>query len=163
MHPVPILTIEAAESLLAVLEDFLESSEATFALIIERGGAILGQHGEILPSIDPTIVAALAAGSFAATKELAHRIGESEFSALHQQGKQHQIFMAAVNEDSILVTVFGARTTLGLVRFYSVRAVKRIASILEHAQHESRIPIDLGDVAVDDACEVFDEHTHRRG
>jgi len=162
MHAMPILTIEAAESLLGVLEDFLDSSEASFALIIERGGAILGQHGEIPPSIDPTTVAALAAGSFAATKELAHRIGESEFSALHQQGKERQIFMSAVNEDTILVTVFGARTTLGLVRFYSVRAVKRIASILEHARQQSQIPIDLGDTVLDNACEVFDERDGRR-
>lgn len=162
MHAMPILTIEAAESLLCVLEDFLDSSEASFALIIERGGAILGQHGEIPSSIDPTIVAALAAGSFAATRELALRVGESEFSALHQQGKERQIFMSAVNEDAILVTVFGSRTTLGLVRFYSVRAVKRIASILEQARDQSQLPIDLGGAVLDDSCEVFDEHTSRR-
>jgi predicted regulator of Ras-like GTPase activity (Roadblock/LC7/MglB family) len=158
----PILTIEAAESLLGVLEDFLDSSEALFALIIERGGAILGQHGKIPTSIDPTIVAALAAGSFAATREIALRVGEAEFSALHQQGKERQIFMSAVNEDAILVTVFGPRTTLGLVRFYSVRAVKRIADILDQARDQSQLPIDLGDAVLDDSCEVFDEHAGRR-
>ena len=163
MHSMPILTIEAAESLLSVLEDFLDSSEASYTLIIERGGAILGQHGEIPSFVDPTIVAALAAGSFAATRELALRVGESEFSALHQQGKERQIFMSAINEDAILVTVFGPRTTLGLVRFYSVRAVKRIASILDSASEQSHIPIDLGDAALDDSCKVFDEHASRRG
>jgi predicted regulator of Ras-like GTPase activity (Roadblock/LC7/MglB family) len=163
MHAMPILTIEAAESLLSVLEDFLDNSEASFALIIERGGAILGQHGEIPPSVDPTIVAALAAGSFAATRELALRIGETEFSALHQQGKERQLLMSSINEDAILVTVFGSKTTLGLVRFYSVRAVKRIAAILDRAREQSQVPIDLGDAALDDACEVFDEHAGRRG
>jgi len=163
MRAMPILTIEAAESLLNILEDFLDKSEASFALIIERGGAILAQQGEIPPSIDPTIVAALAAGSFAATRELALRVGEAEFSALHQQGKEHQILMSAVNEDAVLVTVFGARTTLGLVRFYSVRTVKRIAAILDQARGQSQLPIDLGDDVLDDSCEVFDEHATRRG
>jgi predicted regulator of Ras-like GTPase activity (Roadblock/LC7/MglB family) len=161
MHAMPILTIEAAENLLVVLEDFLEDSEASFALIIERGGAILGQHGEIPPSIDPTIVAALAAGSFAATRELALRVGETEFSALHQQGKECQIFMSAVNEDAVLVTVFGSKSTLGLVRFYSVRAIKRIAAILEHARQQSQPSIDLGDDVLDDLHEVFNEHPSR--
>jgi hypothetical protein len=49
------------------------------------------------------------------------------------------------------------------VRFYSVRAVKRIASILDRAREQSQVPIDLGDAALDDACEVFDEHPTRRG
>ncbi|MDQ3313973.1 MAG: hypothetical protein M3505_04985 [Verrucomicrobiota bacterium] len=42
--------------------------------------------------IDVTIIAALAAGSFAATKELARRIGEVEFNALYQQGKRQSHF-----------------------------------------------------------------------
>ena len=158
MHAMPILTIEAAERLLDTLQDFLDNSEASFALIIERGGAILGQHGDIPSSIDPTIVAALAAGSFAATRELALRVGETEFTALHQQGKDCQIFMSAVNEDAVLVTVFGSQTTLGLVRFYSVRAVKRIATILDHARGQAQLPIDVGNEVLDDSCEVFNEH-----
>ena len=37
----PILTVESAENLLKALEDFLDKSDASFALIIERGqGAI---------------------------------------------------------------------------------------------------------------------------
>jgi predicted regulator of Ras-like GTPase activity (Roadblock/LC7/MglB family) len=161
MHAIPILTIEAAENLLDALQDFLDNSEASFALIIERGGAVLGQHGEIPSSIDPTTVAALAAGSFAATRELALRVGEAEFSALHQQGRECQIFMSAVNEDAVLVTVFGSKTTLGLVRFYSVRAVKRIGTILDHARGQAQLSIDLDDATLDDSHEVFSERPSR--
>ncbi|MBA3387150.1 MAG: hypothetical protein H0T95_11135 [Chthoniobacterales bacterium] len=48
--------------------------------------------------IDVTIIAALAAGSFAATKELARRIGEVEFNALYQQGNGSHIFINSVDE-----------------------------------------------------------------
>jgi predicted regulator of Ras-like GTPase activity (Roadblock/LC7/MglB family) len=162
MHTMPILTVEAAEGLLKTLEDFLEQSEASFALIIDRGGAILGHHGQIPPSTDPTVFAALAAGSFAATRELALRVGETEFSALYQQGRQSHILITSVNEDSALVTVFGPKTTLGLVRFYSVGAAKRIAVVLEQACQASQIPIDLdGSNILNGSWETFEEPASR--
>ena len=161
MHAMPILTIQAAGNLLKALEDFLEKSEASFALIIERGGSILSQHGDIPDSTDPTILSALAAGSFAATREVARRVGETEFSALHQQGRQSHILMSAINDEAMLMSVFGPKTTLGLVRFYSAGAVKQIAAILEQARSEPQIPIDLGSEVTDDSCDIFVEPSRR--
>ncbi len=130
MQAVPILTMQAAESLLNVLDDLLEKSEATFSLLLDRGGNLISQQGELPDNTDPSIVGALAAGSFAATRELAIRIGEHEFTALFQQGAHFSILINAVDDDVILVTAFTTQTTVGLVRFYSAGAVKRIASIL---------------------------------
>jgi predicted regulator of Ras-like GTPase activity (Roadblock/LC7/MglB family) len=161
MQSMPILTIETAERLLKQLEDYLEHSEASFALIIDHGGAILSQSGEIPSSMDPTIFGALAAGSFAATRELALRVGETEFTALHQQGKRSQIYLSSIGEDAMLVTVFGPKTTLGLVRFYSASAVKRIAAELKRARSQVRIPIDLGSEVTHAAFEVFKEPSNR--
>ncbi len=134
MHTTPIMTIHAVNQLIEALEDYLDKSEANFSMVLDRGGSILCQHGTIPKNSDPVIVGALAAGSFAATKELAHRIGENEFSALHQEGKTSQIFTCGVDDDTVLVTVFGPQTTLGLVRFYSARTVKQILEIM----HECR-------------------------
>ena len=131
MQPTPILTIQSANHLLDALEDHLDKSEASFAMIIDRGGAVLSQHGSLPTACDPAIIAALAAGSFAATKELARRMGEEEFNVLHQQGEQSQILMCGVDDGTVLVTVFGTQTTLGLVRFYSARTVKAIATVLQ--------------------------------
>ena len=50
---------------------------------------------------------------------------------LHQQGEQSQILMCGVDDGTVLVTVFGKQTTLGLVRFYSARTVKAIATVLQ--------------------------------
>jgi predicted regulator of Ras-like GTPase activity (Roadblock/LC7/MglB family) len=161
MQSMPILTIETAERLLKQLEDYLEHSEASFALIIDHGGAILSQSGEIPLNMDPTIFGALAAGSFAATRELALRVGETEFTALHQQGKHSQIYLSSIGEDAMLVTVFGPKTTLGLVRFYSASAVKRIAAEVKRARNQVRIPIDLGHEVASAAFEVFKEPSTR--
>lgn len=161
MHATPILTIETAENLIKALEDFLEHSEASFALIIDRGGAVLSQHGQIPPAMDTTIFSALAAGSYAATRELALRVGETEFSALHQQGKRSQILISSINDNAVLASVFGPKTTLGLVRFYSASAVKRIATLLEKASRDSRIPIEIGREITDGLQEVFHEPSRR--
>jgi predicted regulator of Ras-like GTPase activity (Roadblock/LC7/MglB family) len=141
MQSTPILTVQSANALMDVLEDFLEKSEANFAMVIERGGSVLSQCGAIPEATDTSIVAALAAGSFAATKELALRIGEQEFTALHQQGEGAQLFMIAVCEDSVLVTVFGNQTTLGLVRFYSGKTVKQLNQVLEESTHQYAAPV----------------------
>lgn len=131
MQATPIVTIQAAEELLALLEEFLDKSEASFALIFDRGGNILSQGGKVPDSTDTSILAALAAGSFAATCELALRVGEAEFSALYQQGKHSHILMSAIDGDAVIATVFGSKTTVGLVRFYADRTVKQLATVLE--------------------------------
>lgn len=155
MHPMPIVTIEAAEDLLAALEELLEKSEGDFALVIDRGGTILSQHGEIPDSTDTTIIAALAAGSFAATKELATRIGEPEFSALYQQGAHCHILMNAVDDDTVMVTVFGPKTTVGLVRFYSARAIVRIGAVLRELRSSARMTPVFSEHDVNAATHIF--------
>ena len=155
MQATPIVTIEAAERLLSALEGFLDESEANFALVIDRGGAVLSQAGRVPEVIDPTIVGALAAGSFAATKELAARVGEIEFTALHQQGQRTQILMCAVDNDVVLVTVFDEKTTLGLVKFYSTRIVKRVAAVLEDLRGAQADEPAFSSADVDRATCVF--------
>ncbi|MCX7886253.1 MAG: roadblock/LC7 domain-containing protein, partial [Verrucomicrobiae bacterium] len=130
----PILTVAAAEKLLNTLEQFLEKSEALFAMVIDRGGIILSQTGRPPESADINVLAALAAGSFAATRELATRVGESEFNALYQQGTHFHILMNAADDDTMLVTIFGSQTTVGMVRFYAARTAELIAQLMQQAR-----------------------------
>ena len=133
MNGIPVLTIEDVATLDGVLADFLKQSEADLTVVIDRGGNVISQYGnhEIM---DVTIIAALAAGSFAATRELARRIGEVEFNALYHQGNGSHMFMNSVDEDTIMITVFGTRTTVGLVRFYSTSAAQNVANLLKKLQ-----------------------------
>src|SRR5436309_5217959 len=133
MSAIPALTIEDVATLDSVLGDFLKKAEADLAVVIDRGGNVISQFGD-MSVMDVTIIAALAAGSFAATKELARRIGEIEFNALYHQGNGNHIFMNSVDEDTIMITVFGKRTTVGLVRFYSTAAAKSVADLLKSLQ-----------------------------
>ena len=135
MSSVPALTIEDVARLDGVLEDFLKKTEAELTVVIDRGGNVISQFGE-MEMTDVTVIAALAAGSFGATRELARRIGEMEFNALYHQGNGNHIFMNSVDEDTIMITVFGSRTTVGLVRFYASSAAQRVAEILKSLQQK---------------------------
>jgi predicted regulator of Ras-like GTPase activity (Roadblock/LC7/MglB family) len=133
MNGIPVLTIEDVATLDGVLGDFLKKSEADLTVVIDRGGNVISQFGD-RDVTDVTIIAALAAGSFAATRELARRIGEVEFNALYHQGNGSHMFMNSVDEDTIMITVFGKGTTVGLVRFYSTGAAQSVASLLKKLQ-----------------------------
>src|ERR1700760_1898016 len=133
MNGIPVLTIEDVATLDGVLGDFLKKSEADLTVVIDRGGNVISQFGD-RDVTDITVIAALAAGSFAATRELAHRIGVVEFNALYPQGSGSHMLMNSVDEDTIMITVFGARTTVGLVRFYSAAAAQGIAALLKALQ-----------------------------
>src|SRR6266513_321582 len=131
-----VQTAEAAADLAGVLADLLKQAEAERTVVIDRGGNVISQFGD-MTVMDVTIIAALAAGSFAATKELARRIGEIEFNALYHQGNGNHIFMNSVDDETIMITVFGPRTTVGLVRFYSTGTAQQVAVLLKSLQKDN--------------------------
>jgi predicted regulator of Ras-like GTPase activity (Roadblock/LC7/MglB family) len=133
MNAIPVLTIQDVATLDGVLGDFLKKTEAELTVVIDRGGNVISQFGD-MELMDVTIIAALAAGSFAATRELARRIGETEFNALYHQGNGNHVFMNSIDEETIMITVFGPRTTVGLVRFYSAATAQNVAGILRSLQ-----------------------------
>jgi len=130
MNCIPALTIDNVATLDGILADFLRKADADLTVVIDRGGNVISQFGDV-SVLDVTIIAALAAGSFAATKELARRIGEVEFNALYHQGNGSHIFMNSVDDNTIMITVFGRRTTVGLVRFYSAATAVAVAELLK--------------------------------
>lgn len=155
MDSIPVLTIEDVANIDGVLQDYLQKSESDLAVIIDKGGNVISQFGD-LEVMDVTIIAALAAGSFAATKELARRIGEIEFNALYHQGNGSHIFMNSIDEDTIMITVFGSQTTVGLVRFYSAGACQSMAGLLKGMREKSTpghgFHFDASDI---DATQMF--------
>lgn len=135
MSAIPCLTIEDVASLDGILKDFLKEVEGELSVVIDRGGNVISQYGDAT-AMDVTIIGALAAGSFAATAELARRIGEVEFNALYHQGNGNHIFMNSVDEETIMITVFGQRSSVGLVRFCSANTAQRVGRLLKNVSRE---------------------------
>ena len=84
---------------------------------------------------DMQAVAALVAGSYAATREMARLLGEDEFSVLFHQGKKDNVQLTLVGERTILATVFDERTTIGMVRLYAKEASEKLNKVFEEINH----------------------------
>src|SRR6202046_5776659 len=117
MSGIGMLTAEDQLAIESQLNDFLAKSEAQWSALVDKGGNLFAQYGNT-GSLDLSILSALAAGSFAATHELAKRLGESEFSALYHEGHGQHILMSALAHECLLVTIFGERTNIRFGGFY---------------------------------------------
>ncbi len=107
------------------LDGFLELSGARCAMLVDRSGHMVTRRGE---SLDGSLesVAALAAGSFAATREMAGLIGEGQFNTMFHQGSRDSIQISAIGDRSLFVIVFDDSSNLGLVRFYAEESAARL-------------------------------------
>lgn len=132
--------IKKIESLLSKL---LKGAEAKCALLVDKDGHLITRQG-FTHSLDTTALAALLAGSFASTREVARLVGEDEFSVLFHQGKKDHIHMSIVGERSILAVVFDDRTTIGMVRLYAKDTSRELAQVFEEVKANAADSPPLG-------------------
>jgi predicted regulator of Ras-like GTPase activity (Roadblock/LC7/MglB family) len=135
MAAIGMLTAEDQVSLEKLLAEFIKKSEAQWSAVVDKGGNLFAQAGAT-GKLDLSVLSALAAGSFAATHELAKRLGESEFSALYHEGAGMRILMSALGNECLLVTIFDEKTNIGLVRFYAQQATVLLNKLLKEAQEK---------------------------
>lgn len=83
---------------------------------------------------DTLSLAALAAGSFAATRQLAEVLKEREFTLLFHEGKESNLHVIQVTDQILMLLTFGHETQVGLVRLYTTRALGVLKPIFERAE-----------------------------
>lgn len=128
---------EEIEKIEKILYRLIKNSQAKCALLVDKDGHLITRQG-FTHSLDTTALAALLAGSFASTREIARLVGEPEFSVLFHQGKKDHIHICLVGERSILVVIFDDRTTIGLVRLYAKETSEELTTILASVTEEKR-------------------------
>ena len=121
----------------------IKESEAKCALLVDKDGHLITRQG-FTHTLDTTALAALLAGSFASTKEIARLVGEPEFSVLFHQGKRDHIHISLIGERTILVVIFDDRTTIGMIRLYAKEVGETLKGILESSPESARSELELG-------------------
>jgi len=119
-----------------ILDDLVERTEAITALVISRQGICLGQAGTAA-SLNSTALAALVAGMFSATKEVANIVGEDQFSILLQQGEKRHIHISLIGSKSMMVIVFEDYSRIGKVRFAARKAAADLLRAIEKGRKRS--------------------------
>jgi len=139
-----IIYEDQIEKIDQALARLIKGAEAKCALLVDKDGYLITRQG-FTHSLDTSALAALLAGSFASTKEIARLVGEPEFSVLFHQGKKDHIHLTLVGERTILVVIFDDRTTIGMVRLYAREIGEDLASILSQSKKETKKVVELGE------------------
>lgn len=114
-----------------ILSKLREEAEIVCNLLVDRGGHILSYQG-FTDNFDIISLAALAAGSFASTKEIAKLVGEPEFTVMFHQGKKEHIHIGLISDSALLVIIFDDRTTIGMVRVYANQYTQELGDLLDN-------------------------------
>lgn len=114
----------------APLRRFVDDARARLALLLHPSGQVVAQAG-FTRQVDVMTACALAAAAHATSGELGRRVDGRPFRGLHYAGPEKQLFMAAVETGRgsyILLTVFDAESSLGLVRMFFDELSRELAA-----------------------------------
>lgn len=113
----------------SLLNELQKKSGAFGVLVITRDGKLVEAVG-FLHNVNTVALAALVAGMFAATKEVARLVGEEHFSILLQQGEKRHIHISLFRSEIMLVILFEDHHRIGLIRTYAKEYAPKINEML---------------------------------
>jgi predicted regulator of Ras-like GTPase activity (Roadblock/LC7/MglB family) len=158
MATLPQLIEEDILKLNDMLRWFLTGTEATVALVIDKGGFLITYRAShnLMEELDVTTIAALASGAFMANQTIASLVHESNFNSIYQQGENNSMYVTNVDENCLLVVIFRSPTGIGPVKFYADNTVKQIARQLQIArERQPGAGLDLSALNVADPRSIF--------
>ena len=114
-----------------VLTAHCTASDTAYAALLEESGFLYADAGDSRLR-DHGETAALAVGAYHAMREVARRLGESEFEGIAHEGAVRHFFISPVDGRYMLLSVFGSDTRLALVRASARRAAAALRELLLH-------------------------------
>lgn len=155
MATLPQLLEEDVQKLDDLLRGFLDRTDATTALIVDKGGFLITHQGDAR-QFDLTTIGALASGAYMANQSIANLIHETNFESVYQAGAQFSIFVTNVNEECLLLVVFKAQVGVGVVKYYVNTVREQIARQLQVAhERDPGSGLDLSVLNIADPSSVF--------
>jgi len=142
----------------STLRDFLSRSKSKAAFLVDKDGHLITQEGST-ERTDTDTIAALVAGCFAATREMARILGEEEFTALFHQGRRDNLQLSLVGKRTILGVLFDDSTTIGMVRLYAAETARKLTSLFKkigsRKSHDEEIDEGFSQAAANTLDDVF--------
>jgi predicted regulator of Ras-like GTPase activity (Roadblock/LC7/MglB family) len=155
MSTLPQLLEEDILQLDEELRELLTQTDSTTALIIDKGGFLITSQGDGR-QFDLTTIAALASGAFMANQTIANLVHETSFNSVYQQGQKFSMFVMEMDDYCMLVVIFKASVSVGVVKYFSAPAAQRCAQQLEIAQQRDPSGgLDLSVLNLADTSDLF--------
>ncbi len=101
-------------------------------IIIDMAGNIITARDNGKNKYDVYSFAALAAGNFATVDAMAKLVGESEFSLLFHKGQDCNIHFSKIDDELLMISMFGKDVSLGFLRLNVVESIDQIKDVWSH-------------------------------
>lgn len=151
----PQLIAEDVRELDRLLAELVSRSEASAAMIIDKAGFLINQAGDF-ERFDSTTLAALAAGSYAATQGMASVVSEPNFNSVYQQGENFSLLVQNIEGDTLLMVVFAAHVSVGAVKYFANTTVQLLSKRFEAARgRDPAASLDLATMNMENSSEFF--------
>jgi len=129
-HPQMVMYEEEFTQIQAIVDRLVKEANAKVVFIVDKNGQLIAASGDI-ENIDTTSLASLTAGNIAATGGMAKLLKENEFATQFHEGEKANIHIQLVGNRVILVVIFDARSSLGLVRLRVRKASEDLNHVFE--------------------------------
>lgn len=100
-----------------------------YVIMIDMAGNTIAKCDSGARSYDVSSLAALAAGNYATVDAMAKIVGEQEFSLLFHKGKDISIHFSMINEEFLLITLFGKDVSLGFLRLKVSEVIEKLQAL----------------------------------
>jgi predicted regulator of Ras-like GTPase activity (Roadblock/LC7/MglB family) len=114
-----------------VLNELLERTNALSVHLVDRSGQLITTAGRI-GDFDATAFASLVAADFTANAEVSQLLGEDGVNAVVSESRGRSVYSCMLADRVIMSTVFDRRSTLGIVRFRTQRAVSELDGVFRN-------------------------------
>ena len=136
MATLPQLIEEDIQQLDAALREFIGQTDATTALIIDKGGFLITHQGDS-SQLDVTTIGALASGAFMANETIAGLVNEPNFNSVYQQGEKSSMLVVNIDEHCLLIVIFSANIGVGIMKYFAAGAIRKIGGQLLAARNRN--------------------------
>jgi predicted regulator of Ras-like GTPase activity (Roadblock/LC7/MglB family) len=150
---------EEFRQITAICDRLTRDANAKVVFLVDKDGQLIASSGQA-QNLDTTSLASLTAGNVAAMGGLAKLIGEKEFPNQYHEGEHESLHMSIVGGRVVLVVIFDARSSLGLVRLRVKKAGEELGRIFESLATKQTLPgvqSPFAEITDDDIDHLFSE------
>jgi len=150
---------EEFRQITAICDRLTRDANAKVVFLVDKNGQLIASSGQA-QNLDTTSLASLTAGNVAAMGGLAKLIGEKEFPNQYHEGEHESLHMSIVGGRVVLVVIFDARSSLGLVRLRVKKAgeeLGRIFQVLAVKQAQPGVQSPFAEITDEDIDNLFSE------
>ena len=139
VNPQMVMYEEEFNQIQTVVDRLVKDANARVVFIVDKNGQLIASGGDS-ENIDTTSLASLTAGNIAATGGMAKLLKENEFATQFHEGEKANIHIQLVGNRVILVVIFDAKSSLGLVRLRVKKASEELNQVFEKLLNKVQEP-----------------------